>query len=43
MNTEPSIWYATASLNVYYSDAQIPPAVESLYRDSEYSLDVCVS
>ncbi len=25
-----------------YSDAQIPPAAESLYRDPEYSLDVCV-
>jgi len=26
-----------------YSDAQIPPAAEYLYRDPEYSLDVCVS
>ena len=26
-----------------YSDAQIPPAAEYLYRDLEYSLDVCVS
>ena len=28
---------------IEYSDAQIPPAAESLYRDPEYSLDVCVS
>jgi len=26
-----------------YSDAQIPPAAAYLYRDPEYSLDVCVS
>ena len=28
---------------IEYSDAQIPPAAEYLYRDPEYSLDVCVS
>ncbi len=27
---------------IEYSDAQIPPAAEYLYRDPEYSLDVCV-
>ncbi len=26
-----------------YSDAQIPPSDEYVYRDPEYSLDVCVS
>jgi hypothetical protein len=28
---------------IYYSNAQIPPSDEYLYRDPEYSLDVCVS
>ncbi len=31
------------AFHIEYSDAQIPPAAEYLYRDPEYSLDVCVS
>ncbi len=31
------------AFHIEYSDAQIPPSAEYLYRDPECSLDVCVS
>ncbi len=40
---EPRANAPPREFQIDYSDAQIPPAAESLYRDPEYSLDVCVS
>ncbi len=40
---EPRANAPPRAFHIEYSDAQIPPAAESLYRDPEYSLDVCVS
>ncbi len=40
---EPRAKGPPRGFQIDYSDAQIPPSAEYLYRDPEYSLDVCVS
>ncbi len=40
---EPRANAPPRGFQIEYSDAQIPPSDEYLYRDPEYSLDVCVS
>ena len=40
---EPRANVPPREFHIEYSDAQIPPSAEYLYRDPEFSLDVCVS